>query len=499
MQLALFSRVKTFRMEITRSAVSRGDTFSIDPETALLTLQNMCRNPSNHRLRIILILKGPKLPLSNALDLGQQLRKCQSVGIVIAGFSSQLDLASMVILAACNYRYAPPLSGPIEFGVQFRFLHFGEWIDQSGLDVSIIQHGEKKSQAYMFQNRLPPKVRHSNQAVAEQIYETAIKFVRECVGSKVASELAKNKFRIATAMHGVSIGLLTDITHLEFLGEKARKAFGQTGRVPKDYALPKSPPWFTTIFTKKLVYFEVNDLMLDRPSILAKELIKLSKRRRIAGLLLIINCHGGDLNAADRIWTILDYLRKKIPIVAYLRQSTSAGYYIATAANQICINPCSFTGSIGTMISRIDISKLAKQLGLDTTIISAGDGPVMNPIYSPPTSEELGILQNRSETAWTIFIERIMSRRRIKRAAIIKVADGQLITASSALRLQLVDEIGYFNNAVNMLRLKANVSESTPLVKMTKHSLRSSFMANTILRSGVSSVLEQAYSSLVNH
>ncbi|MCI0559347.1 MAG: S49 family peptidase, partial [Nitrososphaera sp.] len=187
-----------------------------------------------------------------------------------------------------------------------------------------------------------------------------------------------------------------------------------------------------------------------------------------AGMLIVFDCHGGDLVTADRLWSVLHHISGQIPVVAYVRHATSAGYYVASAATRICLNPLGITGSIGTMTVRFDVSEIMERAGVHIGVVHAGQGPLIGPVGGPFGEDELSMLRRRSQVAHALFIERIAQGRSMNQDRLTELGDGRLLDAEAALSSGLVDQIGGILDALSMLRTLAQVDEMTP-VEISAH------------------------------
>jgi protease-4 len=179
----------------------------------------------------------------------------------------------------------------------------------------------------------------------------------------------------------------------------------------------------------------------------------MAKLRRTKGMLLILNCDGGIIDSADRIWSVLHNMAQNMPLIAYVQQATSAGYYVASAATEVWANPCSITGSIGIVSVHVDPVKLSSYFGISISQIyslydttrSTGD------VFTEDL--ERGTLERRAKTAHALFIERILRSRRVSRERLEEVADGRLLDAETALDMKLVDGVGNLMDAISRLEV----------------------------------------------
>ncbi|TGL77388.1 signal peptide peptidase SppA [Leptospira yasudae] len=172
----------------------------------------------------------------------------------------------------------------------------------------------------------------------------------------------------------------------------------------------------------------------------------------IKAVILKINSPGGSVTASDILYReVLQFkTKKKIPVVALFMDTAASGaYYISMAADLVIAHPTSVTGSIGVILSGINVKEGLDKLGIkDQSIRSGGNKTIGSPLedLSP---EQRKLLQSIVDDLYEKFFEVVKTGRPGKNASELrKIADGRIFTASQALHHGLIDKIGYFDNAV---------------------------------------------------
>ncbi|KAF5298103.1 hypothetical protein FQR65_LT19615 [Abscondita terminalis] len=86
-------------------------------------------------------------------------------------------------------------------------------------------------------------------------------------------------------------------------------------------------------------------------------------------VVLNVNSPGGSPVQSDDIWQEIQYLKKQNPdkkVYAVIGDMGASGaYYIASAADEIWVNPSSLVGSIGVIMPNYGVSGLAQKLGVE--------------------------------------------------------------------------------------------------------------------------------------
>ncbi len=177
----------------------------------------------------------------------------------------------------------------------------------------------------------------------------------------------------------------------------------------------------------------------------------------VKGVLLVIDSPGGLVADSHQIYHRLKLLSEKKPVVvAMQRLCASGGLYVAMGGGpeaRIYAEPTTWTGSIGVIIPRYDVSGLAEKIGVKSDSLKTGPfKDSLNPL-APLTPEETEVWRKILDDAFGRFIDVIADNRTPLDATQVRgLATGQVYTAKQALDAGLVDEIGYEDDAVASLK-----------------------------------------------
>jgi protease IV len=167
----------------------------------------------------------------------------------------------------------------------------------------------------------------------------------------------------------------------------------------------------------------------------------------IDAIVLRVNSPGGTPAAAQEIIRDLDYARSKKPVVVSMGDlATSAAYYVSVHADRIYANPDTFTAGVGVIWTFSDISRFNEKEGFNVSTIKSGSKKDMGSTSRPITDEEQVYAQRIVNDSFENFISDVISHRSIARS---EIDDGRVIRGADAIRLNIVDEIGNLNDAIN--------------------------------------------------
>ncbi|HJO95807.1 MAG TPA: signal peptide peptidase SppA [Victivallales bacterium] len=195
----------------------------------------------------------------------------------------------------------------------------------------------------------------------------------------------------------------------------------------------------------------------------------ISRDKNVKAVILNINSPGGEITAVDKIYHYVQILRKKnIPVVSILGSlAASGGYYLAAGSDIIIANRLTITGSIGVIINNIKYYDLLKKIGVDDDIYKSGKmKDILNPARPTNKSEKI-IVQNLVMESYDEFVN-IVSKGRIAKNSNLTVeyiktsviGDGRIFSGKQALKLGLVDYLGYFNDSVQTACKLAKINKN---------------------------------------
>lgn len=181
------------------------------------------------------------------------------------------------------------------------------------------------------------------------------------------------------------------------------------------------------------------------------------------GLMLYINSPGGEVVATDELSRSITKYKNETgrPVYAYFADVAASGaYWIGAHADKIIAHKFCTTGSIGvTYGAHIEISELLSKLGVKVTELTAGDNKAMGSMYSPLTDEQKKMYEDQLSEMHNIFIDVVAEGRGLSRAEVKKFADGRTFLSTQALEYKLIDQIGYFEDAIQAMVVDCGLRE----------------------------------------
>jgi protease-4 len=218
-------------------------------------------------------------------------------------------------------------------------------------------------------------------------------------------------------------------------------------------------------------------LLSSKPGIVEQVVAQLNKARsdsQIKAVILKINSSGGTVTASDMLYhEIVSYKEKTGNKISVIMMDTAASgaYYISLPADLIMAHPTTLTGSVGVIFMRPKAVGLMGKIGLDVEISKSGKNKDMGSPFRESSHEEKILMQSTVDQFARRFTGLVRQHRKMDAKQLNTVSTARVFTADEALRLNLIDKIGYVNDVVQDTRKMAGIDEDARVVVYRRQSI----------------------------
>jgi protease IV len=191
----------------------------------------------------------------------------------------------------------------------------------------------------------------------------------------------------------------------------------------------------------------------------------------VRAILLNIDSPGGGVAVSQELYTEVKRLREKKgkTVVAYMSSTGASGaYYVACAANKIVANPGTIVGSIGVIAEWINYGDLMEWAKIKDVVLKTGEFKDTGSASRPLTEREKTYFQALIDDMYVQFVEAVAGGRNLEIQEVRALADGRVFTGRDAKDKKLVDEIGNFQDAVDVTAKLAGISGKPRLIQLTR-------------------------------
>ncbi len=180
-------------------------------------------------------------------------------------------------------------------------------------------------------------------------------------------------------------------------------------------------------------------------------------------VVLNINSPGGSPVQSDDIWQEIRYQKQQYPnkkVYAVVGDMGASGaYYIASAADEIWVNPSSLIGSIGVIMPNYGVSGLAQKLGVEDRTMTSGNNKDILSMTKPVNPEQKAHIQALLDNVHSHFIKAVKDGRGAKlKSQDPAIFSGLFWTGEQAIELGVADKKGNIETLKRELKINKTVN-----------------------------------------
>ncbi len=261
-----------------------------------------------------------------------------------------------------------------------------------------------------------------------------------------------------------------------------------------------------------LSLFSIEEASLSKASILAldlddvidddttalKMLRKYRDKKDVKGVLIRISSPGGVVGPSQELYAEIKRTREeyKKPVVAYCSSIAASGaYYAAVAADKIVTTPGCMMGSIGAIMSFVNLEGLYDWAKVKRYSIMTGKFKDSGAEYKSMDPEARALFQEMLDDVLSQFKQAVAEGRGLKPNQLDPYADGRVFTGQQAVKLGFADQVGTWDDALKLIGEMTSLGDKPEVFKPTP---RKSFREFLEEASESESHFKQGVQSLLN-
>lgn len=174
----------------------------------------------------------------------------------------------------------------------------------------------------------------------------------------------------------------------------------------------------------------------------------------VRAIVLDIDSPGGSVAGITELATEIRNARGGAkPIVAVANSfAASAAYWLASQADEVVATPSAQVGSIGVYAVHQEMSRMLDEMGVTTTVVSAGPHKTEGNEFEPLTDEARADLQERVDANYQQFLSDVAAGRRTSTEQVeSKYGGGRVLVANKALKVGMVDRVETLDQTIQRL------------------------------------------------
>lgn len=184
---------------------------------------------------------------------------------------------------------------------------------------------------------------------------------------------------------------------------------------------------------------------------LAADLGAAVEDRQVRQILLQVDTPGGDVNGVAEMATSILAARQKKPVYAYVsHQAASGGYWIASAADKVFVDPTALLGSIGVVAVKRDSRAAEERAGVRTIEIVSSQSPDKR--IDPATDEGRAKTQAMVDRLAAEFVSAVALQRGVSVTTVLAdFGKGGVLIGADAVAAGMADAVSSFEAVMTSL------------------------------------------------
>jgi signal peptide peptidase SppA len=173
----------------------------------------------------------------------------------------------------------------------------------------------------------------------------------------------------------------------------------------------------------------------------------------VRSILIDVDSPGGSVYGVGELAAEIQAARGTKPIVAVANSlAASAAYWIGSSASELYVTPGGEVGSIGVYSAHEDYSKHLDQLGVKTSVISAGKYKSEGNFFEPLSGDARKFMQSRVDDYYADFTKSVARGRGVSVGQVKNgMGQGRVLGADQALGEQMIDGVLTFDQVLQKL------------------------------------------------
>jgi signal peptide peptidase SppA len=181
----------------------------------------------------------------------------------------------------------------------------------------------------------------------------------------------------------------------------------------------------------------------------------------VKSILFIVDSPGGTVDGTADLGDALFAARAQKPVVAFAEDlMASAAYWIGAQASELVGNATAAVGSIGVFSVLPDISRLAKNVGIEVNVVRSAPGKGTGTMGAAVTDAQLADVQKHVDALHQQFVGAVARGRGISIEKTVSLADGRLHVGQAAVTAGLLDRIAPLSSV--LADMQASAIEPAP-------------------------------------
>lgn len=180
----------------------------------------------------------------------------------------------------------------------------------------------------------------------------------------------------------------------------------------------------------------------------------------VKAIILEVDSPGGAVTPSDEIYAALEQFKREDEdrvVMVFVRDLGASGaYYAAMAGDFIMTEPTAIVGSVGVIMQTLNMKGLGDKVGITSVTIASGENKDMLNPFKEVNPQHVEMLQELVDGMQERFAHIVEQSRGLESRELL---DGRVFNAAQALEHNLIDGVGYWQDAVDKLKFLMDVED----------------------------------------
>lgn len=393
----------------------------------------------------------------------------------IIAYGDQLTQGAYFVASAADEIHLNPAGGLSLAGLSATTPYFKGLLDKLGVQFQVVKVGTFKSavEPYILTEMSDPA-----RAQLDTLLDINWMYIRDCIAKSrknitpemIDTFINADNIAFEKASFALKKGLVDSLTYGRNIKKRLATLSGREVdklNIIKPTTLITQTPWTDSYGAQNqiAVLFACGEILDGDSNEINFEdmvpvIVKLADDDNVKGLVLRVNSPGGSVFGSDQIGEALDYFKSKgkTLTVSMGDYAASGGYWISCGADRIFADPLTITGSIGIFGLLPNFKGTLDKLGVNMESVGTNDASTIMNGFKPLDDKQLAVVQKYVERGYDDFTSRVAKGRHMSKQKVLAIAEGRVWSATSALKIGLVDSVAYLRDAIEWTAKKANVA-----------------------------------------
>ena len=488
--------------------------FGIDPVTEMLGIteqtigfNNLCKAIEkatyDDDIKGISLKKIPEnMGLAQLTALRKMLQTFKGQDKFIYAFNDTYSQKQYYLSSVADMVAISPL-GYVELkGLHSEVMFYKDFQEKYGVKMEVIRHGKYKSAVEPFiANEMSDANREQISELIKSVWNEVSKEI--AVSRNINVDEAVNKMYGQSSQMSLEHGLVDNYMYADEYDNyiKGRLDTEELEKVSiLDYMsnlsllnLVEEKNKIAVIYAQGEIQYGQGDINIIGQKKMIEALEDAAKDKEVKAIVFRVNSPGGSAMASDLIWNAVEKAKTEKPVIVSMgNYAASGGYYIACGADRIFAEPTTITGSIGVFGMLPNAAELAKEIGVNSEVVSTHNNGAYYSVVMPVDDRYKKVVENGIENIYEEFLQRVSQGRNMTVEEVDAIAQGRVWTGVKALEIGLVDEIGGLDAAISYAANLVDVKDFS-LKEMPTYDMdfKEMFNLNPFAKSNINGLLSQ--------